>query len=120
MIRIVTETGSVAIGLVPGKLIDRLRAGERVAVPGYVDGRGLVHPALWLDFSGGPLSVALLLAGDRVCIDAVRDESGRLIHPHVCLLYRQSNAELVAAFGKLFPNVQPGARFEHASTTEPE
>jgi hypothetical protein len=120
MIRIRDERGSVVIGLVRGPLLDRLLAGERVFLEQYVDGNALEHPALWLDFSGGPRKVQALVAGERVCIPRVVDETGREVHPHVCLFLRDDNAQLLAAATEYFPDGPlPGARFEHVTTKEP-
>ena len=120
MLRGVTETGSIFIGLVPGALLDRLAAGERVMIPRHIDANGIDHIGLWLDFSGGPRSFTRLIAGERVCIPAVHGDDGRLIHPHVCLFMRADNASLLAAADELFPGGPlPGARFEHVTTEEP-
>jgi hypothetical protein len=48
MIRIVSDNGSIAIGLVRGPLLDRLLAGERVCLPGHIDANGLHHPHVCL------------------------------------------------------------------------
>lgn len=48
MIRIVSNNGSLAIGLVRGPMLDRLLAGDRVCLHGFIDGNGLVHPHICL------------------------------------------------------------------------
>ena len=121
MVRGVTETGSIFIGLVPGPLLDRLAAGEQVLLPAHVDGNGIEHMALYLDFSRGPTSFKRLMAGDRVCIPPKHDDDGCLIYPHVCLIVRADNASLLAAAHTLFPGGPlAGALFEHVSVEEPE
>lgn len=47
-VRMRDEKGSVVIGLVRGKLLDRLLAGERVCLPGYTDSNGVHHPHVCL------------------------------------------------------------------------
>jgi len=120
MIRGMDDKGAVFIGLVPGALMDRLRAGERVAIPGLVGSNGVSHMGLWLDFSGGPAALARLLAGERVCIPRVVETDGRETHPHVCLFYRESNDALIAATREYFPDgFMPGATLDHVSRDEP-
>lgn len=48
MIRVVSDNGSVALGFVRGPLLDRLMAGERVCLDGFVDPNGLLHPHVCL------------------------------------------------------------------------
>lgn len=75
MIRATDERGSVVIGLVRGKLLDRLLAGERVCLPAFVDAGGVRYPHVCLFlrddnqqllaamdeyFPGGPLPGAVL------------------------------------------------------------
>ncbi len=120
MIRGMDDKGAVFIGLVPGTLMDRLRAGERVGIPGFVGSNGVSHTGLWLDFSGGPRALARLLGGERVCIPRVVETDGRETHPHVCLFYRESNEALIAALREYFPDgFLPGAELEHVSQDEP-
>ena len=113
LMRIRTDTGSIAIGFLPGALLDRLVAGERVPLQRHVDRNGLVHPGLVLDFSRGQSSLQRMLAGERICIARVFDESGREVHPHVCLFYRETAEALLAAADELFPGgLLPGAAVE--------
>jgi hypothetical protein len=120
MIRIRDDKGACGIGLVPGALFDRLRAGERVLFERYVDLNGIEHPALYLDFSGGPQAVRRLMAGERVCIPRVVDERGAEVHPHVCLFFRDSNDSLIAAADEYWPHQLPGALRVQVTTEEPE
>lgn len=48
MIRGYTDNGSMYIGLTRGKLLDRLNAGERVCLPGFVDRSGVHYPHICL------------------------------------------------------------------------
>lgn len=48
MIRGYTDNGSMYIGLIRGKLLDRLIAGERVCLPGFVDASGVHYPHVCL------------------------------------------------------------------------
>lgn len=120
MLRGVTETGSVFVGLVPGELVDRLRAGEDVLIPGHTDAAGLVHRGFWLNARGGGRMLQRLFSGQRICVPAVVDEAGIETFPHVCIFYRETNAELMAAANELFPGgLMPGAKVELARPTEP-
>ncbi len=120
MIRGMDDKGAIFIGLVPGTLMDRLRAGERVAIPGHVGANGVSHMGLWLDFSGGPALLARLLGGERVCIPRVVETDGRETHPHVCLFYRESNDALIAVMREYYPGgFMPGAAIDHVSKDEP-
>lgn len=60
MIRGWDDKGAMFIGLVRGPLVDRLLAGERVCLPGYIDGNGLRHPhvCLFLRDDNGQLIAA--------------------------------------------------------------
>lgn len=120
MIRIRDDKGAVGIGLVRGALLDRLVAGERVILERYVDPNGREHPALGLDFSGGPRKVAQLLAGERVCIPRVVDESGAEVHPHVCLFVRGTNRQLLEAANEYWPGRTDDFLAVHVSDKEPE
>lgn len=44
MIRGYTDNGSMYIGLVRGQLLDKLLAGERVCIPGFIDRSGVHYP----------------------------------------------------------------------------
>ena len=61
MIRGYSNNGSLFIGLIRGKLLDRLLAGERVCIPGSVDSNGVVHPhvCLFLRDNNAQLAMAL-------------------------------------------------------------
>lgn len=83
MIRIKDDKGALFIGLVRGRLVERLEAGERVCIPGHIDGGG-VH------------------------------------HPHICLVLRDDNEQLLEAAREFYPDgFLPGAVTEHVSPEEP-
>lgn len=134
MIRGFTENGSIYIGLVPGELVDRLMSGERVLLPSAPP---LGLSPLWLSLdrsveeidversftAAGDPEITLagrelaecLLAGERVCLEG----HGR--HPHVCLFYRASNRELLAALRVYFPDgLVPGAPIVRMGNDEPD
>jgi hypothetical protein len=119
MIRLRDDRGAIGIGFVHGPLFERLARGEPVRLERYVDPGGLEHPALVLDFSGGPGAVERLRRGERVCVPAVLGENGALVHPHICLFLRETNAELIAAADEYWPRKLPGAHRVHVSAEEP-
>jgi hypothetical protein len=66
----------------------------------------------------GPL-VDRLMRGDRVCLPGLVDANG-MTYPHVCLVVRDSNRELIAAINEFHPDgFLPGAAVEHVSKEEP-
>jgi hypothetical protein len=83
MIRMVDDKGALFVGLVRGTLVERLVAGERVCIPGHIDGNGLLHP-------------------------------------HICLVLRDDNEQLLEAARDFYPDgFLPGALTEHVSPDEP-
>jgi hypothetical protein len=80
MIRGYTDNGSFYIGLVRGKLLDRLLAGERVCLPGFVDRTGVHYPHLCLfvgDDNAHLVEMMRELFPDGQTPDAVIEQASR-------------------------------------------